>query len=119
MNKDLKSSHSRPCFWGFRLYRTAAGVITKIEATDTAGGTLDVSNIGTDRNIDLTKTFTSINPITLTFTVEHQSGGEVPHTPYWRTLLTIPDRLGETFITVLRSLTREMALYLPATTAPR
>ena len=120
MNKISKALIAALVFGGSVSTATAAGVITKIEATDTAGGTLDVSNIGTDRNIDLTKTFTSINPITLTFTVEHQEwGGKVPHTPYWRTLLTIPDRLGETFITVLRSLTREMALYLPATTAPR
>ena len=76
MNKISKALIAALVFGGSISTATAAGVITKIEATDTAGGTLDLSNIGTDRNIDLTKTFTSINPITLTFTVDHQRGGE-------------------------------------------
>jgi hypothetical protein len=76
MNKISKALIAALVFGGSVSTATAAGVITKIEATDTTGGTLDLSSIGTDRNIDLTKTFTSINPITLTFTVEHQSGGE-------------------------------------------
>lgn len=75
MNKISKALIAALVFGGSVSTATAAGVITKIEATDTAGGSLDVSSINTDRTIDLTKTFTSINPITLTFTVDHQDGG--------------------------------------------
>ena len=52
----------------------AAGVITNITATDLSGGTFDSQSI-TGHDIDLGKTFSSINPISLTFTVEHQDGG--------------------------------------------
>ncbi len=79
MNKISKALIAALVFGGSISTATAAGVITKIEATDTAGGTLDLSTIGTNHNIDLTKTFTSFNPITLTFTVDHQEG---PGTPY-------------------------------------
>ena len=79
MNKISKALIAALVFGGSISTATAAGVITKIEATDTAGGTLDLSTIGTNHNIDLTKTFTSFNPITLTFKVDHQEG---PGTPY-------------------------------------
>jgi hypothetical protein len=50
---------------------TAGGIITNITATDTSGGTFDSGVIG-DHTLDLAKTFSSINPISLTFTVAHQ-----------------------------------------------
>src|SRR3954454_23436616 len=74
MNKTSKALIAALVFAGSISTATAGGVITKIDATGTAGGTLDLSTIGTDHTIDLTKTFTSINPITLTFTVGHQDG---------------------------------------------
>lgn len=52
---------------------TAGGVITNITATDTSGGTFDSGIIG-DHTLDLAKTFSSINPISLTFTVAHENG---------------------------------------------
>ncbi len=52
---------------------TAAGIITNITATDTSGGTFDSPVIG-DHILNLAKTFSSINPISLTFTVGHEDG---------------------------------------------
>jgi hypothetical protein len=52
---------------------TAGGIITNITATDTSGGTFTSGVIG-DHTLDLAKTFSSINPISLTFTVGHEDG---------------------------------------------
>ncbi|MBA2658384.1 MAG: PEP-CTERM sorting domain-containing protein [Nitrosospira sp.] len=57
----------------------AAGVITNITATDLSGGTFDSGVIGADRTLDIDKTFTSINPISLTFTVAHAAGTGNPY----------------------------------------
>ena len=50
---------------------SAGGVITNITATDLSGGTFNSGVIG-DHTLDISKTFTSINPISLTFTVAHE-----------------------------------------------
>jgi hypothetical protein len=60
-------------FGGSVSVANAAGVITNITATDLSGGTFDSQSIS-GHNIDLDKTFTSINPISLTFTVSHEDG---------------------------------------------
>jgi hypothetical protein len=67
-------------FGGSVSVANAAAVITNITATDVSGGTFNSGVIGTDRDIDISKTFSSINPISLTFTVAHQDGG--PGNPY-------------------------------------
>jgi len=79
MSKLSKAVIAALIFGGSISTATAGGVITNITATDTSGGTLDFSHIGADHTIDLTKIFTSINPITLTFTVAHQNGGGNPY----------------------------------------
>jgi hypothetical protein len=61
-------------FGGSVSAANAGGVITHITATDSSGGTFDSQSIS-GHDIDIGKTFTSINPISLTFTVEHQDGG--------------------------------------------
>lgn len=56
---------------------TAAGIITNITATDTSGGTFDSGVIGIgddDHTLNIAKTFSSINPISLQFTVAHENG---------------------------------------------
>ena len=65
-------------FGGSVSAANAGGVITNISALDTSGGTFN-SGLITDHNIDLDKTFTSINPISLTFTVAHTDGGGNPY----------------------------------------
>ena len=65
-------------FGGSVSAANAGGVITNISALDTSGGTFN-SGLITDHNIDLDKTFSSINPISLTFTVAHTAGGGNPY----------------------------------------
>ena len=62
-------------FGGSVSAANAGGVITDIIATDSSGGTFNSGVIGDNHNIDISKTFTSIDPISLKFTVEHQDGG--------------------------------------------
>lgn len=58
---------------------TAAGDITDITASGAGLGTFDKGVISAARTLDLTKTFNSLNPITLDFTVAHGTG---PGDPY-------------------------------------
>jgi hypothetical protein len=59
----------------------AAAVITDITASGPGLGSFSFSPIDQDtRSIDMTKIFDSVNPITLTFTVEHGTGPANPYT---------------------------------------
>ncbi len=60
---------------------SAAGVITNITASGGGLGTFEVLSNTTDPNVlNLSKTFNSLDPIVLTFTVGHAEGG--PGNPY-------------------------------------
>lgn len=71
MNTLSKAIIAALVFGGSISTATAGGVITNITATDLSGGTFNSGVIG-DHTLDISKTFTSINPISLTFTVAHQ-----------------------------------------------
>jgi len=76
MNVKLKTLVAALVFAGSISTASAAGVITGVTVNDGAGGTFDVINLGTDPNVlDLSKAFTSLDPISLTFTVGHTNGG--------------------------------------------
>lgn len=53
----------------------AAAIITGVEVAPLSGGTISNVVISANGDVSLTKTFTSTNPITLIFTVEHTTGG--------------------------------------------
>lgn len=68
-------------FGGSVSTASAAGVITDITASGGGLGSFDVlTNTSDPTVLDLTKTFNSLDPIVLTFTVGHIDGG--PGTPY-------------------------------------
>jgi hypothetical protein len=71
MNTLSKAIIAALVFGGSISTASAGGVITNITATDLSGGTFNSGVIG-DHTLDLDKTFTSIDPISLTFTVAHQ-----------------------------------------------
>jgi len=71
MNTLSKAIIAALVFGGSISTATAGGVITNITATDLSGGTFNSGVIG-DHTLDISKIFTSINPISLTFTVAHQ-----------------------------------------------
>ena len=78
MNTLSKAIIAALVFGGSISTATAGGVITNITATDLSGGTFNSGVIG-DHTLDISKTFTSINPISLTFTVAHEdTTGEIP-----------------------------------------
>ena len=58
---------------------SAAPIITNISASGPGLGSFSSQIDEDNRSIDLLKTFESLNPITLTFTVEHSTG---PANPY-------------------------------------
>ena len=96
MNGKIKALVAALAFAGSISTASAAGVITGVTVDDGAGGTFDVINLGTDPNVlDLTKAFSSVDPISLTFTVGHTNGG--PGNPYVVTE-TITNNTGETWI---------------------
>src|SRR5688500_6724688 len=59
---------------------SAAGVITGITASGGGLGSFNYTIDETNRVLDLTKVFDSVNPIVLTFTVEHSTGPGNPYT---------------------------------------
>ena len=71
MNTLSKAIIAALVFGGTISTASAGGVITNITATDLSGGTFNSGVIG-DHTLDISKTFSSINPISLTFTVAHQ-----------------------------------------------
>ena len=81
MNKMSKVVIAALAFGGSIATASAAGVITDVTANGGGLGTFDVLSNTTDPNVlDLSKTFNSLDPIVLTFTVEHINGG--PGNPY-------------------------------------
>lgn len=80
MNNLSKLVIAALAFAGSISTASAAGVITDITASGAGLGTFDPPAIDNDlKTLDLSKTFDSVNPIVLTFTVEHAAG---PGTPY-------------------------------------
>jgi hypothetical protein len=96
MNVKLKALVVALALGGSISTASAAGVITGVTVNDGAGGTFDVINLGTDPNVlDLSKAFSSLDPISLTFTVGHSNGG--PGNPYVVTE-TITNNTGQTWL---------------------
>jgi hypothetical protein len=96
MNVKLKALVVALALGGSISTASAAGVITGVTVNDGAGGTFDVINLGTDPNVlDLSKAFSSLDPISLTFTVGHINGG--PGNPYVVTE-TITNNTGDTWV---------------------
>jgi hypothetical protein len=96
MNVKLKALVVALALGGSISTASAAGVITGVTVNDGAGGTFNVINLGTDPNVlDLSKAFSSLDPISLTFTVGHANGG--PGNPYAVTE-TITNNTGDTWI---------------------
>lgn len=76
MNKLSKAVIAALAFGGSISTASAAGVITDITASGGGLGSFEVLSNTTDPNVlDLTKTFDSLDPIVLTFTVAHTEGG--------------------------------------------
>lgn len=76
MNMRLKSLIVALAFGGSITTASAAGVITDITASGGGLGSFDVLSNTTDPNVlNLSKTFNSLDPIVLTFTVGHTEGG--------------------------------------------
>lgn len=96
MNVKIKALVVALAFAGSISTASAAGVITDVTINDGAGGTFDLANLGTDPNVlDLSKIFTSLDPISLTFTVGHTDGGSGG--PYAITE-TITNNTGQTWL---------------------
>lgn len=96
MNARLKTLVVALAFGGSVTTASAAGVITGVQVTGGGGGSFDVINLTTNPNVlDLSKSFTSLDPITLTFTVAHTNGG--PGNPYTVTE-TITNNTGQTWL---------------------
>ena len=96
MNVKVKILVAALALGGSISTASAAGVITGVTVNDGEGGTFDVINLGTDPNVlDLSKAFSSLNPISLTFTVGHTNGG--PGNPYVVTE-SITNSTGSTWI---------------------
>ena len=96
MDLKLKTLVAALVFAGSISTASAGGVITGVTVNDGGGGTFDVINLGTDPNVlDLSKAFTSLDPISLTFTVGHTDGGSGG--PYAITE-TITNNTGQTWL---------------------
>jgi hypothetical protein len=81
MNNLSRLAITALIFGGSISTASAAGVITDITASGPGMGTFDVMSNTVDPNVlNLSKTFDSVNPIVLTFTVAHTEGG--PGNPY-------------------------------------
>ncbi|SDA20970.1 PEP-CTERM protein-sorting domain-containing protein [Nitrosospira sp. Nsp18] len=76
MNNLSRLAIAALIFGGSISTASAAGVITGITASGPGMGTFDIMSNTNDPNVlDLSKTFDSVNPIVLTFTVGHTTGG--------------------------------------------
>lgn len=96
MNIRSKLLVAALAFGGSISTASAAGVITDITASGGGLGSFEVLSNTTDPNVlNLSKTFDSIDPIVLTFTVGHMDGG--PGNPYTVTE-TITNNTGQSWI---------------------
>jgi len=80
MNNLSKLIITALAFGGSISTATAAGDVTDFTAGGAGLGSFDKGVIGAARTLDFTKTFDSLNPITLTFTVAHGTGPGDPYT---------------------------------------
>lgn len=80
MNNLSKLIITALAFGGSISTATAAGQVTDVTAGGDGLGSFDKGVIGAARTLDFTKTFGSLNPITLTFTVAHGTGPGDPYT---------------------------------------
>ncbi|MDQ3185027.1 MAG: PEPxxWA-CTERM sorting domain-containing protein [Pseudomonadota bacterium] len=96
MNAQAKLLITALAFGGSISTASAAGVITDITASGGGLGSFEVLSNTTDPNVlDLSKTFDSLDPIVLTFTVGHIDGG--PGNPYAVTE-TITNNTGQSWV---------------------
>lgn len=80
MNTLSKAIIAALVFGGSISTATAGGVITAVTASGPGMGSFDAGVIDpNDHSLDFTKSFDSVNPITLTFTVAHTDGGGNPY----------------------------------------
>ena len=80
MNNSSKLLIAVLAFGGSISTATAAGDVTGVTASGDGLGTFDEGTISAARTLDFTKTFDSLNPITLTFDVAHGTGPGDPYT---------------------------------------
>jgi hypothetical protein len=80
MNNLSKLLITALAFGGSISTATAAGDVTDVTASGAGLGSFDKGVIGAARTLDFTKTFDSLNPITLSFTVAHGTGPGNPYT---------------------------------------
>src|SRR5689334_20369706 len=67
-------------FTGIIANATASGVITDVSGKGVAGGSFGVlDNLLSPKRLNLTETFNSTNPFSLTFTVSHANGAGGPY----------------------------------------
>jgi hypothetical protein len=80
MNTMSKAIIAALVFGGSISTATAGGVITDVTASGPGLGSFAAGAITPDdHSLDFTKSFDSLNPITLTFTVAHTDGGGNPY----------------------------------------
>ncbi len=79
MNNSSKLLIAALAFGGSISTATAAGDVTDVTASGAGLGSFDKGVIGAARTLDFTKTFDSVNPITLNFSVAQSTG---PGDPY-------------------------------------
>ena len=79
MNNSSKLLIAALAFGGSISTATAAGDVTDVTASGAGLGSFDKGVIGAARTLDFTKSFDSVNPITLNFSVDHGTG---PGDPY-------------------------------------
>jgi hypothetical protein len=80
MNNFSKIAIAALAFGGSISAASAAGVISSISASGDGLGSFNYTIDDTNRVLDLTKVFNSVDPIVLTFTVEHSTGPGNPYT---------------------------------------
>src|SRR5688500_3587989 len=82
MNVTTKSLLAAMAFGGAITTATASSVVTDITASGPGLGSFSFSELGSSAVSDFSTTFSSVNPITLTFTVAHEDGINVPYQIY-------------------------------------
>jgi len=80
MNNLSKLVITALAFGGSISTASAAGDVTDVTASGAGLGSFDKGVIGAARTLDFTKSFDSVNPITLNFTVAHSTGPGDPYT---------------------------------------